>query len=343
MNPPDRTAIYRVSRNGHVMGEFDIDRVAELLDAGEFLWTDLYWAQGMSEWASLTSLRPEVLAARAFPPVAAVSRPVSSGRRGSSPVGVPTSARPAVAGIAGWWWLAGSLLLGCIAGLVTTRLFPKIVEVDRPVEKIVEKIIEKPVEVVRTVEKPVEVVRMVDKIVEVPAVLTPEQQTAILFTRRLFDSDQRRVGVSLFKLSDKVKVYIDLEGEGASRLSRGLIQARVETAFRRQGFKVLAQDSEDYPFTVVEVGGVFLENKYGDGSVVGISGSYQLEIRQPLICFNPWDESGAAKRLIMGGNVKVYEKAGTLKYGLSNLYKVPDVYERMAEEASNDLRKAQDN
>jgi hypothetical protein len=39
----------------------------------------------------------------------------------------------------------------------------------------------------------------------------------------------------------------------------------------------------------------------------------------------------------------VYEKAGTLKYGLSNLYKVPDVYERMAEEASNDLRKAQDN
>jgi len=342
MNPPDRTVIYRVSRNGHVMGEYDIDRIVELLDVGEFLWTDLYWGQGMADWSPMTNLRSEVLAAKTFPPVVAMSRPAASGRRGMSPAGAPVSAS-AASRVAGWWWGVGAVLLGALAGLLTTHFFPTIVVVDRPVEKIVEKIVEKPVEVVRTVEKPVEVIKMVDKIVEVPAVLTPEQNASIVFTRRLFDTEQRRIGVSLFKLSDKVKVIVDLEGEGASRLSGGLVQAKVESAFRRQGFKVLSKDSDDYPFTIVEVNGVFLENKYGDGSVIGISGSYELEIRQPLICFNPWDFSGPEKRMIMGGNVKVYEKAGTLKYGISNLYKVPDVYEGIAEEAANDLRKAQDN
>jgi hypothetical protein len=347
MNHPDRTVIYRVSRNGHVMGEFDIDRIVELIDAGEFLWTDLYWEQGMSAWAPMTNLRSEVLAAKAFPPVPATPRPVSSGRRGLPPVGASVAAPASASGFSGWWWVAGALLVGVLSGLITTHFFPTIVEVDRPVEKIVErvveKVVEKPVEVVRTVEKPVEVVRMVDKIVEVPAALTPLQSASITFSQRLFDPSQRKSGISLFKLSNKVKVYEDFDGSGAHLVPTGVIVARVESIFRRQGFKVLSKDSQDFPFTAVSVGGVFLENKWSDGSVVGVTGSYQLELYQPVISFNPYEDVGPEKRLIMEGNVRMYERSGTLKYGNSNLYEIPTVYERLAEQGANDLRKAQDN
>lgn len=346
MNPPDRTVIYRVSRNGHVMGEYDIDRIVELLDAGEFLWTDLYWGQGMAGWSPMTNLRSEVLAAKTFPPVVAVSRPAASGRRGMSPGGAPVSA-PAASGVAGWWWIVGAVVVGALAGLMTTHFFPTIVVVDRPVDKIVEKIVEKPVEVVRTVEKvvdrPVEVVRTVEKMVPVPAELTPLQNASIIFAQRLFDPAQKKTGISLFKLSNKVKIYENFDGSGAHLIPTGVIVARVESIFRRQGFKVLSKDSQDYPYTAVSVGGVFLENKWGDGSVVGVSGSYQLELYQPLVTFNPYDDSGPDKRLIMEGSVRMYDRSGTLKYGTSNLYEIPTVYERLAEQGANDLRKAQDN
>jgi hypothetical protein len=334
MSPPDRTLIYRVSRGGHVMGEFDIDRIVDLLDSGEFLWTDLCWHQRMSGWTPLANLRSEVAAAKAFPPVAATSAPVASGRRRSSPsTAAPLPVQKSTSGYAGWWWVVSGVSLGALIGLLTTHFFPTIVQVDRPIDRVVEKIVDRPVEVVRVVEKRV----------EVPAALTPEQDAAVVFTSRLFDPQQRRGGLALFRLSDKVKVFSNIEGAGAGRLSTGLIVSRVESAFRRQGFKVLSKDSEDYPFTVVSIGGVFLENKWGDGSVVGVSGSYDLEIYQPLICFNPYDSSGPARRHVIEGNVRLYQKAGTLNYGISNVHDITTVYERLAEEGANDLRKAQDN
>jgi hypothetical protein len=149
--------------------------------------------------------------------------------------------------------------------------------------------------------------------------------------------------MSLFKLSDRVKVIGGFEGEGAHRLSDRLILARVETAFRQQGFKVLNKDSKEFPYTLVRVGGVFLENKYADGTVVGVSGSYEMELLQPLICFSSYDASGPEKCVIKAGNMKLYERGGTLNYGVNNLNKVPEVFQRIAEEGANDLRKAQDN
>ena len=330
MNPPNRSLIYRVSRNGHVMGEYDIDRIVELLDSGEFLWTDLCWAQGMAGWAPLSALRSEVAAAKAFPPVAAMPAPVASGRRRmQAPTAQMAAPQTSAPGVAGWVWIVGGVTLGALVGLLTTHLFPNVVTVDRPVEKIVE--------------KPVEVIRTVEKRVETPASLTEQQAAAILFTKRLFDPNERKVGMSLFKLSDRVKVVGGFEGEGAHRLSDRLILARVETAFRQQGFKVLTKDSKEYPYTLVRVGGVFLENKYGDGTVVGVSGSYEMELLQPLICFSSYDQSGPDKCVIKVGNMKLYERGGTLNYGINNLNKVPDVSQRIAEEGANDLRKAQDN
>ncbi len=330
MNPPDRTLIYRVSRGGHVMGEFDIDRIVDLLDSGEFLWTDLCWRQGMSGWTPLANLRSEVAAAKAFPPVAAMPAPVASGRRPRQPVAGPMVAAPkAAAGSAGWWWVVAGISLGALIGLLTTHFFPTVVQVEKLVEKVVE--------------KPVEVVRVVEKRVDVPAELTAEQAAAVVFNRRLLDPVQERADIRLFKLSDKVKVFYNIEGSGADRLSSGLIIARVEAAFRRQGFKVLTKDSMDYPYSVVSVGGVFLEEKWRDGNVVGVSGSYALEIYQPMVCFNPYDTSGPDRRMIMEGNVRIYEKAGSLNYGISNVPNITSVYERLAEEGANDLRKAQDN
>lgn len=322
------------------MGEYDIDRIVELLDSGEFLWTDHCWAQGMAGWGPLSGLRSEIAAAKAFPPVASMPMPAASGRRRMRPPPSQVSGpQPAPSGVPGWAWIAGGAALGAVVGLLAVQLFPRVVQVDRPVERIVEK----PVEVVRTIEKPVEVVRTIEKRVEVPANLTAEQSAALLFTQRLFDPKERKVGMSLFKLSDRVKVLVGFEGEGAHRLSEGVIVARVETAFRRQGFRVLSKDSKEYPYTLVRVGGVFLENKYSDGTVVGISGSYTMELMQPLICFSAYDTAGPDKCVIKSGNVKLYQKGGTLNYGVNNIYKIPEVFQRFAEEGANDLRKAQDN
>ncbi len=342
MNPPDRTVIYRVSRNGHVMGEFDIDRIVELLDAGEFLWTDLYWGQGMSGWSPMTNLRSEVLAAKTFPPVVAISRPTASGRRAMSPAGVPASAASA-SGVAGWWWVVGAVVVGALAGLMTTYFFPTIVVVDRPVEKIVEK----PVEVVRTVEKvvdrPVEVVRMVDKIVEVPTALTPEQQEALVLVERLHDPKRRTVGVGLFKLSEKVKVVYDVEGAGSGHLNSGAIVSRVESAFRGHGFTVLPRDYRGSPYTIVSISGLFLEDTNSNGIVMSISGGYRITVSQPGLVLNPFDKAPSSSREIKIGLVDLYSRSGSIDYGSSNFYKVPDVFARVAEDCAKELRKAQDN
>ncbi len=330
MNPPDRTLIYRVSRGGHVMGEFDIDRIVDLLDSGEFLWTDLCWHQRMSGWTPLANLRSEIAAAKAFPPVAAMPAAVASGRRPRQPAaGAPVAAPMNAAGSGGWWWVVAGVSSGALIGLLTAHFFPTVVQVDKLVEKVIE--------------KPVEVVRVVEKRVDVPAELTDQQKASITFARRLFDPKQRKSGVSLFKISDRVKVIGGLSGSGASLVSEGRVLAKVESAFRNQGFKVLSNESKEYPYTVVRVGGVYLENKSGNDSVLGVSGSYEIELLQPLICFSPDDTSGPDGCVIKIGNVVIYGRSGALNYGVNNIAKIPEVYEGIAEEAANDLRKAQDN
>ena len=331
MNPPDRTLIYRVSRGGHVMGEFDIDRIVDLLDSGEFLWTDLCWCQGMAGWAPLANLRSEVAAAKAFPPVAAMPAPVASGRRPRQPVAGPTVAAPKVAaGSAGWWWAVAGISLGALIGLLTTHFFPTVVQVDRPVDRVVEKIVDRPVEVVRTVEK--------------EARLTSEQRNALAFVDRILEGKDTKLGITLFKLSDKVKVISRVGGDGSSNPALSVVPARVESVFRRYGFRVLSADSEDYPFTIVYVGGVILQNTDSStGRTTSLSGFQSVALAQPVVYFSTYDEIGSSSMPIKKANITLYEKRGSFNYGSSYLTKIPDLYEKSAEMAAAELRKAQDN
>jgi hypothetical protein len=326
MSPPNRSIIYRVSRSGHVMGEYDIDRIVELLDSGEFLWTDLCWAQGMAAWAPLSNLRAEIAAVKAFPSSASMATPVASGRRRmqvpTSHMAAPQAAAPSVAG---WVWLVGGVTLGVLVGLLTTQLFPNIVQVDRPVEKIVEK----PVEVIRTVER--------------ASRLTSDQQTAIAFTNRLIDGKDLKVGVSLFKLSDKVKIINRIVGSGSAHSALSVVTARVESMFRQNGFKVLPLESEDYPYTIVYVGGVVLDNTDSNGRTTNLSGFHSVSMAQPITYFSTFDTIGSESMPIRKANMVLYEKRGAYYYGSSNFNKIPDLYSKSAEAAAAELRKAQDN
>jgi hypothetical protein len=118
------------------------------------------------------------------------------------------------------------------------------------------------------------------------------------------------------------------------------VRTAVENAFRRQGFRVLPVGSKEYPYTVVSVGGVYLENRGYGGQVLGVSGSYDLSLRQPIIYFTGHNLTNLADARFYVGEVPLHNDAGTLNYGSNNYWKIPDVYGRMADTAASELRKA---
>jgi hypothetical protein len=326
MNPPNRGAIYRVSRSGNIFGEYDIDRIVELLDSGELLWTDLCWASGMSSWEPLSTLRAEIDAAKAFPPVVApVTAPVVGRRRTQPPslqASVPQGG-PSVA--AGWWWVAGGVALGAVIGLLITSLFPSIVQVDRPVEvvKIVEKVVDRPVEVIRTVEKRV----------EVPAALTPLQQEAIDYFSRREDALKREVGVGgaamLPAAGKRIKVFITIDDLLKNSVTEQSIRARVEAVFRRNGFEVVDPlDSSGFVNTFVSAE-IF---RADDKSTVQVAGVMRIVVSQFCLV----SSVGITKRAWV--DVHRYENA--VMFGSSHFYKFPSYFEDFATQASNDLSKA---
>jgi hypothetical protein len=322
------------------MGEFDIDRIVELLDSGEFMWTDHCWHKGLTGWAPLDSLRSEVAAAKAFPPVAAMPGPVASGRRRTPPPAATASPVPkASVGFSGWWWIFSGVTLGALTGLLATYLFPTVVQVDR----VVEKVVEKPVEVVRVVERPVEVIKVVDKSVEVPAALTPEQREAVVLMERLNDPERRTAGVGLFNVSEKIKVIYGVEGRGSSHLNSGAIVSRVESAFKGHGFTVLPRDFKGAPFSIVKITGLFLEDTNSQGNVMSISGGYRITISQPALVMNPFDKETSSSREIKIGMVDLYSSGGAIDYGSNNFYKVPDVFARAAEDCAREMRRVNGN
>jgi hypothetical protein len=319
MNPPDRSVVYRVSRNGHVMGEFDIDRIVELLDSGEFLWTDLCWAQGMAGWGPLTGLRPEIAAAKAFPPVAAVPVPLASARRRAQPpVPQASPSQASSSSVAGWGWVAGGVTLGAIIGLLITYLFPNVVMVDRPVDRIVE--------------KPVEVVRTLEKRVEVPAMLSPSQIEAIDFARARNDANKREVGwaaTSMIPVFDKkVRVVVrSLVAEDA--VSVDTVRARVESVLRRNGFQVITEaDTSEFAGTILIASLKCADPKDTDQ----ISGQLSLTVMQ----YVSLSGGGIQKRAWVTTNDYDY----TLHYGSLNFHKIPERFDDFAIRASNDLMKA---
>lgn len=237
------------------------------------------------------------------------------------------------------WVLCLMILVAGLGGAILGSVaFPRDRMVDRPVEVVIEK--EVPVEkiVEKPVDRPVEVVKVVEK--QVPAPLTPAQQSAIEFATKAFDVNSVTLGPTLVKLSDKVMVKLFLEGDGASRFSHSEVRTAVENAFRRQGFKVLAVGSKEYPYTVVNVSGVYLENRGYGGQILGVSGSYDLSLRQPIIYFTGHNLTNIADARFYVGEVPLHSDSGTLNYGSNNYWKIPDVYGRMADTAASELRKA---
>lgn len=237
------------------------------------------------------------------------------------------------------WILCFMILVAGVGGAVLGSIaFPKETMVDRPIEVVIEK--EIPVEkiVEKPVDRPVEVVRVVEK--QVPAQLTPVQQSAIEFTRKAFDLKSAKAGPALVKLSDRVVVVLGLDGDGARRFSHSEVRTGVENAFRRQGFRVLPVGSEEYPYTVVHVGGVYLESRSYNGEVLSVTGSYQIGLKQPVIYFTGWNITDFADVQFNFGDILLYIQTGTLNYGSNNFSSIPDIYSRMADTAASELRKA---
>lgn len=319
MNQPNRTLIYRVSRSGHVMGEYDIDRIVELLDSGEFLWTDLCWAQGMAAWAPLSNLRAEVAAVKAFPASAAMPTPVASGRRRmQAPSAQVAKTQAATPSVAGWMWIVGGVTLGALVGLLTTHLFPNVVTVDRPVEKIVE--------------KPVEVIKTVERRVEVPAVLTPSQLEALDFVQKRDDAFKRDVGFgssSIVPVFDKkVKVFVYSQAS-ESAVSSSSIRARVESVLRRDGFLVIPEsDESEFASTTVIASLDCVERKDGEQ----ITGSINLAINQYGLF--------AGGKIQKQAWVTMTRHGMSVQFGANNFYKIPALFDDFAVKASNDLLKA---
>ncbi len=313
MNPPDRSIVYRVSRNGHVMGEFDIDRIVELLDSGEFLWTDLCWTQGMSGWAPLTQLRSEVAAAKAFPPVAAMPVPVTSGRRRVPPAPALVSPPQAMgSNPSGWAWIAGGVTLGALVGLLATHLFPHVVE----------KVVDRPVEVIRTVEKRV----------EVPTALTAVQLEAIEFAKKKEDAFRREVGwgaTSMVPVLDKKIRVIVISQADHSVVGIELIRARVESVLRRNGFVVVSEsDPIQSPSTVVIASLLCVDPKNENQ----LSGYVALEVKQCMFV--------AGGGIMKQAWVSVTDYGMTIQYGRLNFHQVPGLFDDLAVRVSNDLLKA---
>jgi hypothetical protein len=133
------------------MGEFEIDRIAELLAYGEFKESDLYYTEGMADWDVLASLKTEVEAARAFPPSKAqfaqpapkkpkIKTPPPRKRQAPKPVSRVQS-QPASSGGKSTFYLP--VFVGLACGYVWTLLFPreKIVTVERVVDVPYERVV----------------------------------------------------------------------------------------------------------------------------------------------------------------------------------------------------------
>jgi hypothetical protein len=248
-----------------------------------------------------------------------------------------------------WLLLAGIVLAALAGGVLGSVAFPKDRIVEKPVEVQVEKIVEKPVDrvVEKIVEKPVEriVEKTVERKVEVPMKLTERQLNAITFAERAWSPKEEFTRpIGLPKISDRVAVLNQISGDGSRHVSPGLIQARVERMFRSAGFKVVNSDSTEYPYSVVTIGGVFLESRaYNSNEVISVSGSYTLRISQPMVLFNSWDPTPPANFKFVRAVIPLYDAGGSLNYGINNFSKVADVYGDMAETAAAVLRKSQDN
>jgi hypothetical protein len=234
------------------------------------------------------------------------------------------------------WWLVLAVFVTAIVGVVAGKvLFSEIKLVEKPVEVVVEKKVEVPVEVIKTVEKrievPVEVIKTVEKRVEVPAALTEYQKAAVQILDGIADAGKRKVGIddtAVFPASDKeVKIMVNIEDEAKPYVSVSEVRARVESIFRREGFKV---HSEGGPAssTLIYVKVNLLSTN--EGRV--LSGTLSVDIDQ----LGTFWHGGLWKRAFVTTN----RYSTAISYGSNHFGSIPSKMESLAIRASNDLAKA---
>jgi hypothetical protein len=234
------------------------------------------------------------------------------------------------------WWLVIAVFFTAIVGVVAGKLlFSEIKLVEKPVEVVVEKKVEVPVEVIKTVEKrvevPVEVIKTVEKRVEVPAVLTEYQQTAVKVVDAILEAEKRKAGIgdtAIFPAANKeVKIMVHVYDDAKPYISVSEVRARVESLFRREGFKVYAEDGPSAD-TFIYVNLNLLSTN--DGRT--LSGTLSVDIDQ----LGTFWHGGLWKRAFVTTN-RYYH---AISYGSNHFGKIPAEIESLAIRASNDLAKA---
>ena len=151
MKAPDRRIIYTVSKNGHVMGDFDIDTLAQYIDWGELSFdSDQYNTDDFDDWRPLSELKGEVTATKANPPHAAATV-VRKPRAKKAPPVKPKRqlVKPSLKAVPKPRW-GMPLSLGIITGCVAAYLLMTFIDI-RPdgqiIVRTVDRVVEKPVEV----------------------------------------------------------------------------------------------------------------------------------------------------------------------------------------------------
>jgi len=189
-------------------------------------------------------------------------------------------------------WMAISiaavgLLTGAIGLALGALLFPRIEEVERPVEVFVEK----------RVEVPVEKQVVVERKVELPP--PPFRYTPAEGGERIVTSDEIRVALlmrddirksdaaenlayeagAIFNPGKKLKVLVSLNSVATARLSNFTIRQSMVDALERKGFAVLEDDAQGDDWNTL----VHLEVELvGNGS----AGRVSVTIRQGMISFS---------------------------------------------------------
>lgn len=227
-------------------------------------------------------------------------------------------------------------LVALAAGYGLTFLFPEKVEVEKRVEVTVEKqiVVEKPVE--KIVEKIVEV--PVTKVVEVPARLTKEQENLLADGRSLKEARTLPDSCRVVGPREKaVKVIIDMSDDAKARVDEKAIKARIETAFRNCGFKLVEHDHVD---TVIHAQAqlIIIETN----QEIGLAGTLSINTRQYLTAKIGWfgmPQNGTPARFsLIAADLDDY--AITISSPRSSYSSIPSKFDDLAVTAANDLMKA---
>jgi hypothetical protein len=268
MKAPDRSIIYTVSKNGHVMGDFDIERLAQYIDWGELSFdSDHYNTDDIEDWRPLSDLKGEVAAAKANPPQASATV-VRKPRTKKAPPVKPKRqlVKPSLKAVPKLRWgmpLSLGIIAGCVAAYVAAHFLMSFMDI-RPEDRIV----------VRTVD------RVVEKVVEVPGRNTFTPEAARLRDLGIKVESARELGndeAAIFPFVKSAPVYLKVSVVGGvirGAITEARLRDRIESLLRSKGFHFSPDRNSVETEIEVELQ-VF-------GTAPHISGHYAFTLRQRL-------------------------------------------------------------